>query len=176
MHLLFNGLFLIAGIKWGDWRDWSKYHSTILFLWFGDLLYNFLCYDYIMWEYKESRFGLNLLPNHMAISLLIMFVCYPATVLIYLGKFPSKTINIVIWVLFWVALFSLIEYINLRYLELVSHHNNWTMGWSVLFNMILFPMLRLHYKYPITALLISVPIIFFFVIYFHVPIGKIKLN
>ena len=75
MHLLFNGLFLIAGIKWGDWRDWSKYHSTILFLWFGDLLYHFLCYDYIMWEYKESRFGLNLLPNHMVISLLIMFVC-----------------------------------------------------------------------------------------------------
>ncbi|WP_338448417.1 CBO0543 family protein [Niallia oryzisoli] len=172
MHLLFNGLFLIAGIKWGDWRNWNKYHSTILFLWFGDLLYNLLCHDYIMWKYKESIFCLNLLPNHTVISLLIMFVCYPATVLIYLGRFPKKTINIVIWILFWVALFSIIEYINLRYLDLVSHYHGWTMRWSTVFNMIMFSMLRLHYKYPTAALLISIPIILFFVIYFNVPIAE----
>ncbi|MFC4802011.1 CBO0543 family protein [Neobacillus sp. GCM10023253] len=170
MHLIFNSLFFIAGIKWGDWRNWRKYHSTILFLWFGDLLYNFLCYDYKMWEYKESIFGLNLLPNHTIITLLIMFVAYPSSVLIYLGKFPKDKIKIVFWVLFWVALFSIIEYINLQYLNLITHHNGWTIGWSVLFNAIIFPMLILHYRYPIVALLISIPIVFFFVIYFNVPI------
>lgn len=30
MHLLLNALFLIAAIIWGDWRNWRKYHSTIL--------------------------------------------------------------------------------------------------------------------------------------------------
>jgi hypothetical protein len=176
VHLLLNGLFLIAGMIWGDWRNWRKYHSTILFLWFGDLLYNFLCHDYIMWEYKESIFGQNILSNHTVISLLIMFIAYPASVLIYLGKFPKEKIEIVIWVLFWVTLFSLIEYINLRYLDLVSHYNGWTMGWSILFNMLMFPLLRLHYKYPIAALLISIPIILFFVICFNVPISRMKLN
>ncbi|WP_102348491.1 CBO0543 family protein [Bacillus sp. Marseille-P3661] len=170
MHLLFNGLFLIAALKWGNWQDWRKYYSTILFFWFGDLLYNFLCHDYIMWEYKESIFAETLLSNHTIISLLIMFVAYPATVFIYLGKFPQGPSKMVLWVLFWITLYSVIEYINLRYLDLVSHHNGWSMGWSVLFNMIIFPMLRLHYKYPIIALVTSIPVILFFVIYFNVPI------
>ena len=42
---------------------------------------------------------------------------------------------------------------------------------QVAFNMIIFPMLRLHFKNPIQALLISIPIIFFFVVYFNVPIS-----
>lgn len=171
MHLVFNGLFLIAGAIWGDWRNWKKYHSTILFLWFGDLLYNVLCHDYIMWKYNESIFGQQLLSNHTVISLLIMFVAYPASVLIYLGKFPTEKKKILIWVLSWVTLFSGIEYINLRYLDLVTHHHGWNIGWSILFNLILFTILRLHFKYPITALLIAIPIIFFFVSYFNVPIS-----
>lgn len=170
MHLVFNGLFLIAGAIWGDWRNWRRYHSTILFLWFGDMLYNVLCHDYIMWEYNESIFAEKLLSNHTIISLLIMFVAYPASVLIYLGKFPKGKIKIVIWIVFWVALFSSVEYINLRYLVLVSHHHGWHMGWSIFFNAIFFTMLRVHYKHPLAALLVSIPIISFFVIYFHVPI------
>jgi len=172
MHLIFNSLFLGAALKWGDWGNWGKYHSTILFLWFGDLLYNVLCHDYEMWKYKESIIAENLLANHTIISLLIMCVAYPATVLIYLGRFPTVTSKKIIWIIFWVTLYSLIEYINLRYLHLVTHHNGWSIGWSVLFNLILFSMLRLHYKKPIIALLISVPIILFFVVYFKVPIGN----
>jgi hypothetical protein len=170
VHLLLNSLFLIAGVKWGDWRNWSKYHSTILFFWFGDLLYNLLCKNYLMWEYKETIFGQNLLPNHLAVSLLIMFVAYPATVIIYLGNMPKEKSRIILWLIFWVSLYSLVEYINLRYLNLVSHHHGWSMGWSVLFNLIIFSMLLLHFKHQVAALLISIPIILFFVIFFKVPI------
>ena len=170
MHLLFNGLFLVAGLKWGDWKNWKKYHSTILFLWFGDLLYNVLCYQNIMWQYKESIFAQTVLTNHIIITLLIMFVAYPATVLIYLGRFPNRKWKAVVWILLWVAVFSMIEFINLRFLNLITHHHGWTMMWSVIFNVILFPMLRFHYKKPGLALLVSIPIVFFFVYYFKVPI------
>ncbi|WP_419887892.1 CBO0543 family protein [Neobacillus niacini] len=170
MHILFNSLFLIAGLKWGDWRNWSQYHSTILFFWFGDLLYNFLCKNYLMWEYKETMFGQHLLPNHLTVSLLIMFVAYPASVLIYLGNLPETTMKKALWLLFWVTLFSLVEYINLHYLDLIEHHHGWTMAWSVIFNLLVFFMLLLHYKYPIVALILSIPIILFFVMYFKVPI------
>lgn len=174
MHLLLNGLFLIAGIRWGDWRNWQKYHSTILFLWFGDLLYNFLCYNYSMWEYHETIFTQSLLSTHTFITLLIMFVAYPASVLIYLGNFPEGKIKPAVWILFWVTLFSMIEYINLRYLNLISHHHNWSIGWSIVFNLIMFLMLRFHYKFPVAALLASIPIVFFFIIYFHVPVHALK--
>jgi hypothetical protein len=170
VHLLLNSLFLFAGLKWGDWKRWHKYHSTILFFWFGDLLYNLLCKNFLMWEYKETIFGQNLLPNHLAVSFLIMFVAYPATVIIYLGNIPNGKFRVVLWLLFWVILYSLVEYINLRYLNLVSHNHGWSMGWSVLFNLIIFSMLLLHYKHQVAALLISIPIILFFVIFFKVPI------
>lgn len=170
MHLLINAIFLVVGLKWGDWKNWRKYHATILFLWFGDLLYNVLCYQYNMWQYKESIFAENLLTNHVIITLLIMFVSYPATVLIYLGKFPEQKMKAVLWVLFWVILYSTVEFINLRFLNLITHHHGWTISWSVMFNLIMFPMLRFHYKRPGPALLLSIPIIFFFVCYFQVPI------
>jgi hypothetical protein len=170
MHLVYNGLFLLAAIRWGDWKNWSKYHSTILFLWYGDLLYNVLCRDYKMWEYNESIFAGSLLSNHTIITLLIMFVAYPATVLIYLGKFPQKFYKIVLWIVLWVILFSFVEFINLRYLHLISHHNGWSIQWSIVFNLILFPMLYFHYRYPLLALLISFPIVLLLLVYFHVPI------
>ena len=93
MHLVLNAIFLVMGLKWGDWKNWKKYHATILFLWFGDLLYNVICYQYIMWQYKESIFAETFLTNHVIITLLIMFVSYPATVLIYLGRFPQEKVE-----------------------------------------------------------------------------------
>ena len=74
MHLVLNAIFLVMGLKWGDWKNWKKYHATILFLWFGDLLYNVICYQYIMWQYKESIFAETFLTNHVIITL-INYVC-----------------------------------------------------------------------------------------------------
>ena len=170
MHLVLNAIFLVMGLKWGDWKNWRKYHATILFLWFGDLLYNVICYQYIMWQYKESIFAETFLTNHVIITLLIMFVSYPATVLIYLGRFPQKKLKAVLWILFWVAIFSIIEFINLQFLDLITHHNGWSMTWSVIFNVMMFPMLWLHYKKPGTALLLSIPIVVFLLWYFRVPV------
>ncbi|MDQ0247451.1 hypothetical protein J2S09_005100 [Bacillus fengqiuensis] len=47
-------------------------------------------------------------------------------------------------------------------------------GWSIVFNLVMFPMLRFHYKFPVAALLSSIPIIFFFIFYFHVPVHVLK--
>ena len=170
MHLVLNAIFLVMGLKWGDWKNWRKYHATILFLWFGDLLYNVLCYQYIMWQYKESIFAETFLTNHVIISLIIMFISYPATVFIYLGRFPKQKVKAVLWILLWVVLYSSIEFINLRFLNLITHHNGWSMTWSVIFNAMMFPMLWLYYKKPGTTLLLSIPTVAFLLWYFHVPI------
>ena len=105
MHLIFNSLFLIAGIKNGVTGGiGGSTIPRIPFFWFGDLLYNFLCHDYLMWEYKESVFGSYILPSHTYISLLIMFIAYPVSVIIYLEKFPKEIYKKVLWVLFWVCI------------------------------------------------------------------------
>jgi hypothetical protein len=99
-----------------------------------------------------------------------MFISYPATVFIYLGRFPKQKVKAVLWILLWVVLYSSIEFINLRFLNLITHHNGWSMTWSVIFNAMMFPMLWLYYKKPGTTLLLTIPIVAFLLWYFRVPI------
>ncbi|MET3698654.1 hypothetical protein SAMN05877753_104111 [Bacillus oleivorans] len=174
MHLIFNFLFLLAAIKWGDWKNWRDYYPTILFFWVGDLLKSYLLYNHWLWTYQETIFAENILRNHTIISLMIMFIVYPSTLLIYLGHFPQAKLRQAGWVLFWVMLYSSIEYMNLHYLHLIRHFNGWNIIWSIIFNMIMFTILRVHYKKPIWAWGLSVIWIIFLLNVFDVPVDKMK--
>jgi hypothetical protein len=174
MHFIFNALFLIAGWKWGDWKRWRAYYPTILFFICGDLLKNFLLYNYPMWTYEESILGESILSNHTFISLMIMFVVYPSTILIYLGRFPNTKGKQFFWYSLWVFIYSLTEYINYRYLSLIHHHNGWTIGWSILFNMIMFFMFWVHHKNPLVALAISAIWVIFLWNVFDVPVRTLR--
>lgn len=174
MHIIFNALFLLAAIKWGDWRRWRDYYPTILFFIVGDLLKNYLLYNYWMWTYQETIFAETILINHTIISLLIMFIVYPSTILIYIGRFPQVKWKQVLWLSFWISLYSVVEYINLHYLNLIRHHNGWNISWSVLFNIVMFLILRIHYKKPLLAWGLSVIWILFLLKMFNIPIDKMK--
>lgn len=174
MHLIYNALLLLAAIKWGDWRSWREYYPTILFFIMGDLLKNFLFHDYLIWTYQETMFAQNILSNHTFISLLIMFVTYPSTTLIYLGRFPEEKWKQLLWIGLWVFIYVVIEYINLEYLHLIKHHHGWSMGWSILFNLVMFPMLRLHQKRPLIAWGLSIIWIIFLLTRFPIPMEYLK--
>jgi hypothetical protein len=174
MHLIYNGLFLLAAIKWGDWKHWMKYYSTILFFIIGDLLKNFLMYNHSVWTYQETIFAENLLRNHTIISLMIMFIVYPSTALIYLPRFPDSGVKRVGWVALWVFLYSSVEFINLHYLKLIKHHNGWSMMWSFIFNIIMFSTLIIHFKKPLIAWAISIIWVIFLLNMFNVPVDRMK--
>ncbi|PIB57799.1 hypothetical protein, partial [Pseudomonas sp. 2822-17] len=57
IHIVIKLLFLFAAYKWGDWEKWEKYYPTILFFIIGDLLYNFLFYNYPMWLFNYGDDG-----------------------------------------------------------------------------------------------------------------------
>ncbi|WP_453989742.1 CBO0543 family protein [Bacillus nitroreducens] len=174
MHLVYNAILLFAAAKWGDWRGWRIYYPTILFFIVGDLLKNVLYHDCSVWTYQETVFAQHILINHTFISLLIMCVAYPATVLIYLGRFPNKWWKKLLWIGLWVLLYVMIEYINLEYLHLIKHHHGWTMLWSLLFNLVMFPLLRLHQKQPLIALGLSIIWIIFLISMFPIPLEHLK--
>lgn len=170
MHIIYNLGFLLAAWKWGDWRNWQKYYPTILYLIMGDLLNNFVNYQRHFWYYNA-----NILPNHTIISLLIMFIAYPSTVLIYLGRFPEQGFfKKFLWWGFWVLAYAIIEFINNKYLNLISYDNGWSFGWSILFNMFIFFLLRVHQKKPVYAWIISLIYIVFLVTKFHVSFTDMK--
>jgi len=174
MHFIYNALFLIAGVIWGDWKKWRDYYPTILFFFTGDLLKNFLLYNYMMWSYQETIFGESILSSHTIISLMIMFVVYPSTILVYLGRFPKTAWKAILWVGLWVSAYTCIEFINERYLNLINHHHGWDIVWSIVFNIVMFFLLRVHFKNPLLAWGLSAIWIIFLLNVFNVPFEKMK--
>jgi hypothetical protein len=168
MYILINTLYLLAGIIWGDWRNWKKYYSTILFFIMGDFLYNFLLYNKPMWVFHDL-----ILPNHTTITLLAMTISYTATVLIYLGRFPKSWIKRSLWFLLWSGIYLSIEYIDSK-LGFITYHNNWNFWWSALFTGIIFFILPIHYKKPLLAWALSLVIIISLLNTFDVKISDMK--
>ncbi|MCM3729793.1 hypothetical protein M3226_30135 [Neobacillus cucumis] len=162
-------LWVLAAWRWGDWRNWKEYQSTFLFVILLDLLYNFLTYNYPLWVYDPT----DIIPNHTLNNLLVSFISYPAVVFIYLGRYPTGWVKQVAWIIFWVTLFSIVELVNYK-MDLMSYHNGWNFGWSVLFYLVQLPFIQLHYKKPLLAYGLSVLIIVGLLLLFKVPVSKMK--
>lgn len=174
MHILYNLLFLAAAIKWGDWKNWRTYYPTWLFFVGGDLFKNALLHDHLLWSYKETIFGTQFLLGHFIIDIVIMLFAYSSTLLIYLGNFPKQRFKQVLWILFWVVVYSSIEFINRDYLHLIEHHYGWNMYWSIVFNILMFSVLKLHVKRPIAAWLISILALIVLLRSFDIPMESFK--
>ncbi|WP_373284757.1 CBO0543 family protein [Ornithinibacillus halotolerans] len=130
MHFFYIFGFLAAGIKLANWHDWKRYYPTILFFILCDLFANIITIKQPLWRYQETIFATEILQNHTIISLLIMLIVYPVTILIFLDRFPKEMYKKIIWVFIWVLLYATVEYINLNYFSLIRHENGWSMIWS----------------------------------------------
>ncbi|MFP5111492.1 CBO0543 family protein [Bacillaceae bacterium C204] len=168
MYILINIFYILAGYKWGDWRNWKQYYPTILFFIIGDFLYNFLLYKQSMWLFHDL-----ILPNHTMITILAMVVSYTATVLIYLGRFPEGGKKRSLWFLIWVGIYLCVEYVNNKF-GFITYHNGWNLWWSVLFTGIIFLILPIHHKKPLLAWLLSIIIIVSLLSIFDVNISEMK--
>ncbi|MGP4081255.1 CBO0543 family protein [Pseudalkalibacillus sp. R45] len=155
IFILYFIIYIVAAWKWGDWKNWRVYYPTILFFIVGDLLYQFLFHDYSKWEYESFHMENAMDFTHTHISLFVMVIKYPATILIYLGNFPEKKINIFFYILLWVLIYCINEMITL-WVDGISFHNSWHYGWSILFNFIMFIILYIHHRNPLTAWGISI--------------------
>ncbi|MFC4558248.1 CBO0543 family protein [Virgibacillus kekensis] len=142
----------LAAYRWGDWRNWRLYYPTILFYVLSDLFYNYALFQYPMWRFHDGPIPLFHYEFFIVLSFLLLR--YPATVLIYLGRFPSDKWKAVGWILFWVALYLAFEAFDYQ-IGLISYDNGWHIGWSLLFNLVLFSMLKIHYHRPLLAWALS---------------------
>ncbi|NRD80049.1 hypothetical protein HPT25_22180 [Bacillus sp. BRMEA1] len=156
--------WFFAALRWGDWKNWRRYHASILYVYFCDILYYFLTFNYPLWNLEPKGFVSN---RAIAIGLeLIIFAC---SVLIYLGRFPKGKLKPIIWIGFWVVLYTSIEG-GLFWLGVFKYFHGWTILKSALFNILAFPMIRLHLSKPILTYLLSVPITIVLLFLNHVPV------
>lgn len=169
-----NGIYALTWLSalliWGDYKHWQKYYSTILFFVFGDLLYLHLLHDhYPMWRLvpRGVDYDIGIRPMHITFS--IWLIKYPATVMIYLYKFPNGSfLRKFSYIGMWVGIYAVNELIDLR-LNLIKYYNGWNFLWSIVFNLCMFTILRIHYKKSLWAWACSILFMTILWVIFDVP-------
>lgn len=167
MIVLVSIFFVISALKWGDLKNWKLYYPTMMYFAIGDLVYNFLTYNNPLWQYA------NPILKHTASDLLVIIVVYPSTVLLFLSYYPDKLIKKIKHIAFWVFIFSALEWIFYT-IGYFTYHNGWNIWWSVVHNLLAFPLLRLHYKKPILVWPISMALAFAILVLFDIPLSSLK--
>jgi hypothetical protein len=161
MHLILVIMVIIFSIIKGDWRNWETFYPTMLYISLGTSLYEFISHSHFhLWELQESSL-LNLMNVHFVHNLLIN----PLLGFVYLSNYPSRPKKQTTYTLKWILIFLLLEWVCYRF-NLLSYHNGWHLGWSTLFIIIMFPMIRLHHVHKVWALILSIFVVSFYLVIF----------
>lgn len=156
--------WLFAGLRWGDWRNWHKYHATILYFILGDVLYYYITYHHRLWSLTPTP------PLKTELVCLVgEFLVFASTILIYLGRYPNGHFISAWWTCLWVLIYTVNEWI-LFLTGTFTYDNGWTLFDSFLFNILMLILLRLHYKKPLLTLILSIPISIILIILNSIPI------
>lgn len=150
MHIFVAVWVLLASWRWGDWKNFILYYPTMLYIALSNLLYVFFAHEFFhLWELRED------IGNHAITFLIHVFIINPFSAFLFLSNYPSTLKSKILHTLKWIFLFLIVEWIGYK-LEKITYHNGWNYWWSVLFIVVMFPMLRLHYVKPSWAIFLSV--------------------
>lgn len=160
-------IIIATAWKWGDWKNWSKYYSTILFYICNDIIVALIFYNYPLWQLESP-----LLKTTFS-DLLITMLFFPAALLLYLPYFPNNPIKKIKYIILWTLVFVFIEAISYAS-GYITYHNGWNVWWTALFDVNMLILLRIHYKKPLLAWLLSISYIAIAIFWFKLPFNLIK--
>jgi hypothetical protein len=129
-------------------------------------MYNFVFYNYTLWKYDG-------LVNHTFTTILFDAIIFPSTTILYLSHFPQRMWKAILHVLMWVSLFAFWELISDK-LGFFNYEHGWNLLRSVGFDILLFTLIRFHYKKPLLAWPISFVIFGIFMYIIKIPFSSIK--
>jgi hypothetical protein len=156
--------WVIAGVVWGDWRNWAKYHTTVFYFMFCDIMYYLVTVDHRLWSLEPTW------PLHSELVVIWgELIVFTSTVLIFLGRYPAGRFISIWWTLLWVSMYTFIEWILLL-AGTFKYSNGWTLLYSFLFSILVFVFLRLHYLRPLTTYILSIPTFFILIYLNSVPL------
>ncbi|WP_071393226.1 CBO0543 family protein [Bacillus tuaregi] len=168
MHLTLALISIFAVWLRKDYREWKEYYSTLQYIALGNLTYNFLCAEHWLWQLSPDWEWFN----HSLLEVGHTFITFPLSILMFLVRYPEGkgSWRILCHYLFWIGIYVAFEYILMIRGNIIYKYG-WGLQWSALFDCIMFPFMRLHYKKPLFTLIISVPVTIFLVWLFDVPVS-----
>lgn len=128
----------------------------------GNLLYELIAYTcFPLWVLRST----SSFPYTVFYGVYLLLILVPA-VFVYLSTYPNEKYHAYKHVLKWILCFAGVEWIGYRYFHAITYENGWSIWWSLFFDVVMFPMIRLHYICFKWALALSVPCILFYLIAF----------
>jgi hypothetical protein len=151
LHVLISLWILLASWRWGDWKNFKLYYPTMLYIALSNFLYHFFADEYFhLWAFEPDMF-----IKHPVTFIVHSFIINPFSVFLFLSNYPSMIKSQILHTLKWIFLFLIVEWIGYK-LGTIVYFNGWNFWWSVLFIIVMFPMLRLHYVKPLLAIFLLV--------------------
>lgn len=166
MHLAVNIFIIFSVWKWADYKNWRKYHATMLFLPLMSLVYGYLSFSSGIFLWKAVP---DFLINNTMTELVYTSILMPCTVLLFLSNYPDSPIKIMLYFIKYIFIYGAIE--TIMYLTgRMDYDGSWSIWHSLFFYFLMFPSIIIHYKRPILAYIIFILITAFSVFYFKLPI------
>ncbi|QOR67696.1 hypothetical protein IM538_06060 [Cytobacillus suaedae] len=165
MHVGITIAVLLVVYWKADWRNWKHYHPTLLYVVICNLLYNFLCAEYLLWKYNPDFFF-----NHNSVEIAYSFIVLPGVALLVLSGYPYET-NFkkqTIYIVKWVVLSLLVESIVVA-TGFLEFNRGWKYWMEIPFYLVMYSLIRLHHTKPLLTYLFSIIIIVFLMNAFDVP-------
>ncbi|MBM6619598.1 CBO0543 family protein [Bacillus suaedaesalsae] len=162
-------VYVFLGYYFVDWKNWKDYYPTVQFYIICNLFYNFIFYNHTLWRYNGITFSWL---NHTFIEISFMLFVIPVILMIYLRYFPKKK-KPYLYVAVWVAYFTSLEFI-FHNKGMFIYENDWNLFWSGIFNVIMFTILRIHYRNPLVGIIVSIPVITILFLFFHPTLAELK--
>ncbi|NRD79584.1 hypothetical protein HPT25_19675 [Bacillus sp. BRMEA1] len=161
-EIILSVIFLLAAWRWGDWKNFFEYYPTLLYVAIGNLTYKLVAlYQFHLWKTTDGNFF------NAEISFFIQnFLVIIPLIFVYLSKFPEKRKEKIHYVIGWSLILFLLEWIGAEFFQGFKYYHGWNIWWSLLFDIQMFTMLRLHFVNYKIAILLSVPCTLFWLICF----------
>jgi len=151
MHAAIFIFSVFATWRWGDWRDWQKYHTTMLYVAVANLLYNFVYHDHLLWQLKPPL----LFGSHTIGELFYTFVVFPGSALILLTDYPKDLKKQLFRIAKFVFIYIVLEWV-LHIYGIIIYKYGWNIWWSLAWNLVMFPLWVLHHKKPLATYIVSI--------------------
>ncbi|WP_371375119.1 CBO0543 family protein [Sporomusa aerivorans] len=164
--------FLLAIVKWGDWKNWRLFYPTVLFVMVVNLAASFLTYHHILWNYNPDF----IVKTQTAVELVNSFVMLPATTFVYLSQFQRIGTRLYQYgyIALWVVFYSCLEFIDHFLVGGISYKNGWSWATSAMFDIAMFSIIRIHYLNPLAAWVLSFMLTAVIITVFNFMSGEFK--
>jgi hypothetical protein len=162
---LFHALVIIGGVALsvgvGKWERWKEFLPTFYYWALFSCFYEYISYisNKHLWEFDKNFISLFVTEP------LYTFIFYPSMIILFLGNYPQGRTRTILHYIKWISFSVLIEIIAFN-IGSIKFSHGWSMGWEVFFYSTMYPMLRLHYKKPLVALILSVFFVLFYLMVF----------